>query len=82
MLSLYKSSGLVVHSHPVEDPAHAAGCERTGIEQLETLKPTTLSLFALSLRSANLFRFFDPKRESIIPRATPPFPSLHKSGSL
>jgi len=35
MLSLYKSSGLVVHSHPVEDPAHAAGCERTGIEQLE-----------------------------------------------
>jgi hypothetical protein len=44
LLSLYKSSGLVVHSHPVEDPAHVAASEKTGIlDQLEALKPTILS---------------------------------------
>lgn len=42
-LSLYRSSGFVVHSHPVEDPAHAAAHERAGIlEQMEALKPTIL----------------------------------------
>lgn len=47
LLSLYKSSGLVAHSHPVEDPAHVADRERTGIlEQLETLKPTILSEYS------------------------------------
>ncbi len=43
LLSLYKSSGLVVYTHPVEDPAHAADSDRMGIlEQLEALKPTIL----------------------------------------
>jgi hypothetical protein len=47
LLSLYRSSGFVVHSHPVEDPAHAAASERTGIlEQMEALKPTILPAVA------------------------------------
>jgi Cyclin-dependent kinase inhibitor 3 (CDKN3) len=44
LLSLYKSSGFVVHAHPVEDPAHAGASARKGIlEQLESLKPAILS---------------------------------------
>jgi Cyclin-dependent kinase inhibitor 3 (CDKN3) len=44
LLSLYRSSGFVVHSHPVEDPAHAAAYERAGIlEQMQALKTTVLS---------------------------------------
>ena len=44
LLSLYKSSGFVVHSHPVEDPAHVAARAVAGVlAQLEALKPTILS---------------------------------------
>src|SRR5438270_4640315 len=31
LLSLSRSSGIVLHPHPVEDPAHAAAHERAGI---------------------------------------------------
>jgi hypothetical protein len=44
LLSLYRASGFVVHSHPVEDPAHVAAGEKTGIlQQIEDLKPVVLS---------------------------------------
>jgi len=44
LLSLYRSSGFVVHSHPVQDPFHAAASEKTGIlEQIEAFKPTILA---------------------------------------
>jgi hypothetical protein len=44
LLSLYKFSGFIVHTHPVEDPAHAEPSARKGIlEQLEALKPSVLS---------------------------------------
>lgn len=44
MVSLYRSSGFIVHSHPVEDPAHAPAHEKGGIlQKMETLKPTILS---------------------------------------
>ena len=44
LISLYRSSGFVIHSHPVEDPAHAPAHEKGGIlKKMEALKPTTLS---------------------------------------
>jgi len=44
LLSLYRSSGLEVHSHPIVDPAHVAPHNRTGIlKQIESLKPIVLS---------------------------------------
>ncbi len=44
LLSLYRSSGFVVHHHPVVDPAHAAASKRGGIlEQMQALKPQILS---------------------------------------
>ena len=43
-ISLYRSSGFVVHPHPVEDPAHAPAHEKGGIlQKMEALKPTILS---------------------------------------
>ena len=46
LFSLYQSVGFVVHSHPVEDPAHAAAAAKAGIlAQLEALKPTVLQEF-------------------------------------
>lgn len=40
LLSLYRSFGLRVHAHPIEDPAHARVSARVGIlRQMEALKP-------------------------------------------
>lgn len=43
LMSFYRSRRIVVHHHPVEDPAHAPLEARSGIlEQLEQLKPVVL----------------------------------------
>lgn len=43
LISFYRSRGIVVHHHAVEDPAHAPLEARSGIlEQLEQLKPVVL----------------------------------------